>query len=56
VKAFVVRNGSAITEREVLRHCSSRLEGFMVPQLVQLVDELPRTSNGKVDKAKLTIS
>jgi long-chain acyl-CoA synthetase len=54
IKAVVaVRQGCTVTERELLHHCASHLEDFMVPQVVELRDALPRTSNGKIDKRAL---
>jgi len=51
VKAFVVlENGAEISVREILRHCSARLENFMVPRSVELLPELPKTDNGKIKK------
>lgn len=54
VKAVVVlREGCAATERDLLRHCAARLEDFMVPKLVEIRGQLPRTPNGKIDKRAL---
>jgi long-chain acyl-CoA synthetase len=54
VKAFVVlKDGCTATEREVIRHCLSRLESFMAPKYVEFVAELPRTDTGKVRKKAL---
>jgi long-chain acyl-CoA synthetase len=54
IKAVVApKNGSQITERDVLRHCASRLEDFMVPQSVEFRALLPKTGNGKIDKRQL---
>jgi long-chain acyl-CoA synthetase len=54
IKAVVaLRQGCTITERELLHHAASHLEDFMVPKIVELRDELPRTSNGKIDKRAL---
>ncbi len=46
--------GATLTEPEVRAHCRRHLEDFMVPSSVEVVDELPRTPNGKIDKARLT--
>jgi len=55
INAYVsVRSGCELSRREILRHCASRLEDFMVPQSVEILDALPRTSNGKIDKQALT--
>ena len=54
VRAIVaVRAGSSVTESELLRHCASLLEDFMVPKIVELRDALPKTANGKIDKRAL---
>jgi acyl-coenzyme A synthetase/AMP-(fatty) acid ligase len=53
IKAYVVRSDESLTENEVLRHCSQNLENFMVPNLVEFRDSLPRTSSGKVDYKEL---
>ena len=54
VKAFVaLKPGSALTERDVVRHCTAHLEGFMVPKTVIFVGELPKTDTGKIKKTDL---
>jgi len=54
VKAFVVLEpGTTLNAREVQRHCQARLEGYMVPKHVVFIDDLPRTSNGKVARHEL---
>jgi long-chain acyl-CoA synthetase len=53
IKALVVNRGPALTERQVLQHCRAHLEDFMVPQMVEFRDELPKTSSGKIKKTGL---
>ena len=54
IKAVVARkDGSELTERDVLRHCADRLEDFMVPQSVEFRSTLPKTGNGKINKREL---
>lgn len=53
VKAFVVQEGNALSEADVLRHCRAHLEDFMVPKSVELCAELPKTSSGKIKKTDL---
>ena len=54
IHAFVApATGAAPTAQELLRHCASRLEDFMVPQQIHTSDCLPRTPNGKIDKQAL---
>lgn len=51
IHVFVVlHEGAAATEDELLAHCRERLAKFKVPDVVELVSELPRTSVGKVQK------
>lgn len=51
--AAVVRDGSSCTEAELTAFCAERLPGHKRPELVLLVDELPRTSTGKVVRRQL---
>jgi len=57
VKAVVrLKPGVNLTAQEVIHWCSLKLENFMVPKLVDFQDELPRTSNGKINKRDLATS
>ncbi len=54
VKAFIVLgDGAALTAHDVIRHCSERLETFMVPKHIEFVEKLPRTITGKIHKSGL---
>jgi acyl-CoA synthetase (AMP-forming)/AMP-acid ligase II len=50
IHALVVRSNSALTEREIIRHCARHLEDFMVPKSVEFRTELPRTDSGKASR------
>ena len=49
----VVRGEQQLSEDEVRRFVKSNLAGYKVPRDVRFVDELPRTSTGKVLKREL---
>jgi acyl-CoA synthetase (AMP-forming)/AMP-acid ligase II len=49
----VVREGASLSEDDVKKHVKSNLAGYKVPRDVEFVDELPRTSTGKVLKREL---
>jgi len=52
--AVVTADGAGDLTREgVLDHCRQWLPEYMVPDLVEFREELPRTSTGKVDRAGL---
>lgn len=54
IKAMVTRRtASSLTEQELLRHCAARLEDFMIPQVIEFRDTLPKSANGKIDKRAL---
>jgi fatty-acyl-CoA synthase len=54
LKAVVVkREGASISEDDVKKYVKSNLAGYKVPRDVEFVDELPRTSTGKVLKREL---
>jgi acyl-CoA synthetase (AMP-forming)/AMP-acid ligase II len=47
----VVEEGTEIADLE--EHCRARLAPFKVPTTWEVVDELPKTSTGKIDKKPL---
>ncbi|RJT01160.1 long-chain fatty acid--CoA ligase [Halococcus sp. IIIV-5B] len=54
VKAFVVpRPDSDVTEDEVREYCLDSLAAYKHPREVEFVEELPRTTTGKVQKFEL---
>jgi len=42
-----------ISEKEIQRQCMSNLEPFMIPKKIVLLAEMPKSSNGKIDKKEL---
>jgi long-chain acyl-CoA synthetase len=51
VTAFVVpKKGTQLTEEDVIAFCKKELGGFEVPKRVMLLEELPKTATGKVQK------
>lgn len=54
--AFVeTRDGVEIDLKALRRHCSARLATYKVPARIHVVDELPRSTVGKLDKASLRL-
>jgi len=51
--ALVTRAGVQIEPSEVIAFCTSRLPYFAVPRYLDILDTLPRTENGKVQKYRL---
>lgn len=51
VKALVsLRAGSAADEAGIVAHCRERLAGYKVPRVVEIVEELPKTVTGKIQR------
>ena len=53
VCAVVVPDGTVPVNEvpdRVIEHARSRLAGFQVPKIVKVVDELPKTATGKIQK------
>jgi acyl-CoA synthetase (AMP-forming)/AMP-acid ligase II len=51
ITAVVVpRPGERVEEAELLAALKQRLDGYKVPKAVVVVDELPKTSTGKIQK------
>ena len=54
LKAVVVKkDGSSLSEADVKKHVKANLAAYKAPRDVEFVDELPRTSTGKVLKREL---
>jgi acyl-CoA synthetase (AMP-forming)/AMP-acid ligase II len=57
VKAVLTpKEGASIDVQDVLRHCAERLENFMVPTVVEVRWDLPKTTTGKIDKKTLHLA
>jgi amino acid adenylation domain-containing protein len=56
LRAVVAVNGSGdLTRDAVLGHCRQWLPAYMVPDVIEFREALPRTSTGKVDRAGLAL-
>ena len=51
--AYVVPSRPAISKIELAKFCADRLPRYMVPERLEFVSELPKTSTGKIDKTTL---
>lgn len=53
-KAYIVpKTGYEIDIQQIERHCRDRLAAYKVPRLFQIVEDLPKTSSGKVMRRML---
>lgn len=54
VKAFVVlREGPLLSGEDLCADCAEHMAKFMIPDVIEFIDEMPRTPTGKVAKAEL---
>lgn len=51
--SIVLREGSTLTEADLVRWCGQQMAYFMVPRYVEFLPQLPRTMSEKVEKYKL---
>jgi crotonobetaine/carnitine-CoA ligase len=51
--ALVARPGLTLEPAEVASYCQTRLPKFAIPRYIDIVSDLPRTENGKVQKFRL---
>lgn len=49
--AYLVADG--VTTESIVSHCRSHLPRYMVPDIIESVDRLPKTSTGKLDRQRL---
>ena len=54
IRLFVtLKDGSRLTEDHIRQHCRTKMAKFMIPHIVTILDEMPRTLTGKTEKGKL---
>src|SRR5579872_24244 len=54
IKAVVVPNAaSSLTAGELQFHCASRIPNYMIPEIIEFCEVLPKTSTGKIDRVRL---
>ena len=54
IVAFVTSFSPDLTEKEIQRVCMENLEIFMIPSKVIILENMPKSPNGKIDKKVLT--
>jgi amino acid adenylation domain-containing protein len=50
--AVAITADKALSVLEMKRYCASKLPRYMIPSDIRLVDALPRTSSGKIDRVR----
>lgn len=51
--AVVLKNGSALTEEEIIKYCRNKLSSYKIPKYIVFRSNLPTTSAGKLLKRAL---
>ena len=51
--AIEVRSGQSVTEGEVLAYVKNQIAGYKVPKQIDIVEALPRTASGKIQRGKV---
>lgn len=53
VKAFIVPRDERIDKQSIINCCKKKLASYEVPKSIEIVEDLPLTAYGKIDKKKL---
>lgn len=53
VKIFVVKKDNSLDEKEIINHCREYLTGYKVPKQVAFVEDLPKSTVGKILRREL---
>jgi amino acid adenylation domain-containing protein len=54
IRAIVSLNVSgSLKALDLQQHCATRVPKYMIPEFIELCEELPKTSTGKIDRVKL---
>jgi acyl-coenzyme A synthetase/AMP-(fatty) acid ligase len=55
IKAVVApHEPGSLTMVDLQKHCAARIPSYMIPEMIELRDVLPKTSTGKIDRVSLT--
>jgi amino acid adenylation domain-containing protein len=54
VAVVATHDGVAIKPSELQQHCATKIPKYMIPELIEFRDSLPKTSTGKLDRVQLT--
>jgi crotonobetaine/carnitine-CoA ligase len=50
---LVARDGDRVDPEELIRYLEPRMAYFMIPRYIEIVDALPKTATGKIQKFEL---
>jgi acyl-CoA synthetase (AMP-forming)/AMP-acid ligase II len=53
VAVVTINDGASVNDRIIHRTCMTHLESFMVPGKIIVLQEMPKSPNGKIDKKEL---
>lgn len=54
IRAFVSpHQPGSLTAVDLQKHCATRVPRYMVPEMIELCEGLPKTSTGKIDRVRL---
>jgi amino acid adenylation domain-containing protein len=54
IKAVVAPHAEdSVSAVELQKHCATRIPKYMIPELIEFCDSLPKTSTGKIDRVRL---
>jgi len=54
IKAFIsTHEGNSLSAEDLQQYCATRIPKYMIPEQIELRENLPKTSTGKVDRVSL---
>ena len=54
IKLFISKNPEVnLTTQEVIEHCKKYLTGYKIPEIIEFIDEIPKSNVGKILRRKL---
>ena len=54
MKAYIrLKPGATVSEEELIKFCKQRMAAYKYPRSIQFVDDLPKTTTGKILRREL---
>ena len=48
-----MKTGAGIDIDNIISYCKRKLPAYMVPAKIEIIDHMPKTPNGKIDRSSL---
>lgn len=56
IKVIVSCNEEGISEKDIIRHCRSKLPEYMIPRSIEIMESIPKTGTFKINRSAVSVN